>query len=85
VKSPLQGGNTLSATLDGNAATEVTFEPNGFVEAAAGAGLYKTTYFTLCDSRGAPYARDIEISAVGAVEASPTPGKTLNGNALACP
>ena len=85
VKSPLQGGNTLSATFDGAGVTQITFEPNGFVEAAAGAGLYDTTYFTLCDSRGAAYARDIEISAVGAVEASPTPGQTLNGNALACP
>ena len=85
VKSPLQGGNTLSGTFNGAGVTHITFEPNGFVKAAAGSGLYNTTYFTLCDSRGAPYARDIEISAVGAVEASPTTGQTLNGQALACP
>ena len=85
VKSPLAAGNTLSATLGGTGVTQITFQPDGFVAAAAGAGLYDTTYFTLCDSRGAAYARDIEISAVGAVEASPTPGQTLNGQALACP
>ena len=85
VKSALAGGNTLSGTFNGAAVTQVTFEPNGFVEASAGSGLYNTTYFTLCDARGAQYARDIEVSAVGAAQASPKPGQTMTGQALTCP
>ncbi|EQD36238.1 type-4 fimbrial pilin related signal peptide protein [mine drainage metagenome] len=85
VKSPLQGGNTLSGAFNGAGVTHITFEPNGFVKAAAGSGQYNTTYFTLCDGRGAQYARDIEVSAVGAAQASPNPGQTMTGQALACP
>jgi type IV fimbrial biogenesis protein FimT len=80
-------GNTLTGSLGGNAVTEVTFQQDGFVQAAAGSGVYETTYFTLCDSRGAAYARDIEITATGAIEASDTPGETLGTppQALTCP
>ena len=88
VKDPLGGGNTLSGTLGlgGTAISEVTFEPNGFDKDGI-ANQYATTYFTLCDSRGATDARDIEISPVGAIQASPTPGQTLDDppNPLTCP
>lgn len=87
VTPQLGAGNTLSANFNGASVTQVTFQPNGFVSAAAGAGVYTTTYFTLCDKRGAHYARDVEVSAIGAVEASPTPGQTLDNppQALVCP
>lgn len=85
VKPSLSGGNTLKGTFQTALITQVTFQASGFVKAAAGSQVYHTTYFTLCDSRGASYARDIEVSAVGAVEAASTPGKTLNNNTLTCP
>jgi type IV fimbrial biogenesis protein FimT len=83
----LGGGNTLSASFNGNNVSEVTFQPNGFVQAAGGANVFKTTYFTLCDTRGATYARDIEVTAIGGVQSSPTPGQDLLSppQALACP
>lgn len=87
VMPALGGGNTLSGSFNGNAVTQVTFQQDGFVKAAAGSGVYKTTYFTLCDSRGAAHARDVEIAATGAIEASDTPGETLGTSpqALTCP
>lgn len=83
----LGGGNTLSAAFNGAGVSDVIFQPNGFVSAAAGAGQYKTTYFTLCDARGAKYARDIEVSAIGGVQSSSTPGQDLENpaHALTCP
>lgn len=82
--------NTLSSSFSPPASppsyvTEVTFQPNGFVQAAAGAGVYQTTYFTLCDPRGAGYARDIEVTAIGAVQTLPTAGVALDSEALTCP
>lgn len=83
----LGASNTLSGNLNGAAVSSVTFQQNGFDKAAAGAGVYATTYFTLCDTRGATYARDIEITAIGAVQASQTPGQTMDSppKALTCP
>lgn len=83
----LGGGNTLSGTFNGAGINQVIFQPNGFVAAAGGAGLYLTTYFKLCDPRGANYARDVEVTGIGAVQSSPTFGQTLDSppKALACP
>jgi type IV fimbrial biogenesis protein FimT len=83
----LGGGNTLSATFNGGGVNEVTFQANGFVQAAAGAGVFATTYFRLCDERGATYARDVEVTAIGAVQSSSTSGQTLDTppKALTCP
>lgn len=83
--APLGGSNTLTTSFNGDGVDQVEFLPNGFVQAAAGSGVYLTTYFTLCDPRGAAYARAVEVSAVGAVQASPTPGQTSSGTALTCP
>lgn len=85
VMPKLGDGNTLAATFNGDGVSQVTFQSNGFVAAAAGSGAYYTTYFTLCDSRGAAHARDVEVSATGAIQASSTPGQTLNSQALTCP
>jgi type IV fimbrial biogenesis protein FimT len=41
--------------------------------------------FKMCDSRGAASARYLQVSAMGRVSASQTPGKDLTGAALACP
>jgi type IV fimbrial biogenesis protein FimT len=85
----LGANNTLSATFTvagvlGNI-SQVTFQANGFVQAAAGSNNWTSTYFTLCDVRGSTWARDVEITATGAVQASPTAGETLAGAAVNCP
>jgi type IV fimbrial biogenesis protein FimT len=87
VMPALGGSNTLSATFNGAGVGQITFQPNGFVQAAAGSGVYATTYFALCDQRGATSARDVEITAVGGVQSSSTPGHTLDTppKALTCP
>jgi type IV fimbrial biogenesis protein FimT len=83
----LGGTNTLSATFNGGAVSQVKFQSSGFVKAAAGSGVYATTYFKLCDSRGATSARDVEITAIGAVQSSQTPGQTMDSppQSLTCP
>jgi len=85
----LGANNTLSAAFDAGAGlaniSSVTFQPNGFVQAAAGSNIYNITYFTLCDIRGAAWAHDMEISPIGSVRSSSTAGQTLAGAALNCP
>jgi type IV fimbrial biogenesis protein FimT len=85
VMSALGANNTLSAAFNGNNVSQVTFQANGFVQAAAGAGVYATTYFTLCDIRGATWARDVEITPIGAVQSSAKAGQNLAAAALSCP
>jgi type IV fimbrial biogenesis protein FimT len=89
VMSQLGANNTLSASFDSGAGpaniSQVTFQPDGFVQAAAGSNVYNITYFTLCDERGATFARDVEISPIGSVQSSSTAGQTLAGAALTCP
>jgi len=81
----LDANNTLSAAFNGNNVAEVTFQPNGFVLGAANASLFVPTYFTLCDIRGAAFARDVEVSAIGSVQSAQTAGQNVNGGPLACP
>lgn len=83
--APLGGSNRLAGSFNGGGIDQVEFLPDGMVQAAGGAGVYLTTYFTLCDPRGATYARAIEVSAIGAIQASPVPGHTSAGAALNCP
>ena len=71
---PLAAGSTLS---EATPLPAVTFYSNGMVAAAAA--------FTVCDSRGASMARSVEVTLAGRVSTSTTPGKRLNGAALACP
>jgi type IV fimbrial biogenesis protein FimT len=56
---------------------QVIFQSNGMVQTAAA--------FTMCDSRGATWARFTQVTLSGRVATSPTPGKKLDGTALACP
>jgi type IV fimbrial biogenesis protein FimT len=71
----LTGSNTVTATLGGAAGT--TFQYNGTVTAPV--------TITICDSRGAAYARDVEVNATGRVASSQTPGQSVSGAPLACP
>jgi type IV fimbrial biogenesis protein FimT len=72
----LAGSNTLTPT---GSTSGVTFQSSGLVTPTV------LTTFTICDARGAAYAREIEVNSTGRVAASQTPGQTVSGAALACP
>ena len=72
----LAGSNTLTAT---GSQTGITFLSSGLVTPTA------LTTVTICDVRGAAYAREIEVNSTGRVAAGQTPGKTVAGAALVCP
>jgi type IV fimbrial biogenesis protein FimT len=67
----LAGGNTLTPN------SGVTFQSNGLPSGPL--------TIRICDSRGAAFARDVEVNAAGRVAASTTPGRSVAGTALACP
>lgn len=70
----LSGGNTLTSS-SGNT---FTFNANGMTGAAS--------TFTLCDSRGANYARSIDLALTGRAEAASKVGYQVDGTtALICP
>ena len=71
----LGGSNVLTATLGG--ATGVVFRSSGAVTAPV--------RIKICDPRGSLFARDVEVSAVGNIAVSQTPGRDANGGALVCP
>jgi type IV fimbrial biogenesis protein FimT len=73
----LQSGLSLSASP---ATVAVTYPPNGTTNLA---GLVE---FTLCDSRGAAYARELEVDISGSIQASSHPGYDVTGTTpLVCP
>jgi type IV fimbrial biogenesis protein FimT len=73
----LQSGLTLSTAP---ATPEIDFQPNGMTT------LPSLVEFTLCDSRGATYARDVEIDLTGRIQAASTIGYDVTGTtALVCP
>jgi type IV fimbrial biogenesis protein FimT len=70
----LAGSNTLTAT---GSATGVTYASTGLPSGPL--------TITICDTRGAAFARDVEVNAAGRVAASATPGLSVSGAALVCP
>jgi type IV fimbrial biogenesis protein FimT len=72
----LSGTNTVTPVL--GPATGITFNTNGTAPLAP---------FTLriCDTRGAAYARQVEVNLTGRVAASQKPGFSVAGVALTCP
>jgi type IV fimbrial biogenesis protein FimT len=79
----LQAVPALSAsttlTAGGTGQTGLQFLSNGQVSGQT------TLQITICDSRGAAFARDVEVNATGRVAASQIVGQSLNRNALSCP
>ncbi len=76
---PAISGNT---TFTSNNSYRFTFQANGMLTPTP---LGPVT-FTLCDSRGATYARAISLSATGLAEAATTVGYGLDGSTpLTCP
>lgn len=78
VVGPMPTGLTLTAQP---ALATVAFLSSGQT-AALGAAFVA---FKVCDSRGANYAREIEVSLGGQIQAAPTVGHDVAGAALACP
>lgn len=86
VSLPASGANTLllsqqfaptDPTVSSTAAS-VTFDPHGLSTTQSN--------FKLCDSRGATFARSIQVLATGFVQIGPTPGQAVwDNSALTCP
>ena len=76
----LQGANTVTAA--GPAAAGITFLSTGLVTPAA---ANPALQIRVCDTRGAAFARDVEVNKTGRVAASQTPGLTVTGAAMVCP
>lgn len=72
---PFGGANTVN--VGAPAQTEVTFSSTGLVD--------QSLQITICDSRGAGFARDVEVNATGRVASSMTPGRSVSNGALVCP
>ena len=70
----LAGSNTLTAAGS----------PSGVTFASTGLPSGQLT-IRICDTRGAAFARDVEVNAAGRVAASATPGQTVSGAPLVCP
>lgn len=78
VVGALPPGLTLTATP---AVPSISFVSSG--QAAAFGAPFVA--FKLCDPRGAAFAREIEVSLGGQIQAAPARGKDVAGVALACP
>ena len=76
----LPPGSTLTEGANNLA---IPFRSNGALGALANAEPF--VFFRMCDVRGAAFARYLQITLMGRVVASPTVGRDLLGNALACP
>jgi type IV fimbrial biogenesis protein FimT len=71
----LAGSTTLNAL--GTGATGVVFHSTGLVSAPV--------TIRICDTRGAAYARDVELNVTGRAATSQTPGETVSGTPMTCP
>ena len=76
----LPPGSTLTEGANNLA---ISFRSNGALGALANAEPF--VFFKMCDARGAAFARYLQVSLMGRAVASPTVGRDLLGNALACP
>lgn len=74
------GPNAVSAA--GAGAALIIFRSNGTV---SNGPVTTAVQIKICDPRGAPYARDVEVNPVGSISSTQTPGTSATGAALACP
>lgn len=70
-------GGTNTVTPVGASPTGVTFSSTGLVSAPI--------QIKVCDTRGASYARDVEVNATGRVASSQTQGYSASNVVLTCP
>jgi type IV fimbrial biogenesis protein FimT len=72
------GSNTVNAS--GTGAAGVVFNSTGAMQGNA------TLAITVCDTRGANYARDVEVTPIGTTQSSQKAGYQVNGTtSLVCP
>lgn len=71
--------NSGSSLMTGPSVSSIVFTSTGMTN------LGDITTFTLCDGRGAHYARALDVMLSGIVQASNTPGEDVSGTALTCP
>jgi type IV fimbrial biogenesis protein FimT len=76
VSGALPAGMTLTSTP---ATLKIVFQPNGMTTLPA------MVEFKFCDSRGANWAREVEVSLTGSIQAASQPGLDVSGVPLACP
>lgn len=81
---PLNVTSTAPSVNTVNGSTGFTFSGNGLVgftpALTAGDEIVK-----VCDSRGAAYARAVEVNGAGYIQSSSTLGRSPNGAAISCP
>jgi type IV fimbrial biogenesis protein FimT len=83
VVGALPAGTTLN---EANNNLSITFLSNGALNTAPAAlNAVAPVAFKMCDSRGAAFARYLQVTLMGRVVAAPTVGQDLTGAALACP
>lgn len=91
ISKPAAGSSVVlvSSTVGGRGVTvsasnlnPLGFTPRGLVTGLSATGV---DLFTVCDKRGAAFARSLVVNAAGYIQASQTPGSDPNGVALACP
>ncbi|HVN45399.1 MAG TPA: GspH/FimT family pseudopilin [Steroidobacteraceae bacterium] len=82
VVGALPTGTTLTEA-NGNLA--VTFLSSGVLNTGLLANPAAPVAFKMCDSRGATYARYLQVSLMGRVVMAPNVGQDLNGVGLTCP
>jgi type IV fimbrial biogenesis protein FimT len=78
ITGALAAGLTLD-TFPPNAA--IVFQPNGTAPAAA-VGANGRVMFVVCDLRGPAFAREVEVSVTGIIQAAATPGFDVSGAAI---
>jgi len=67
-------------SASGTGASGVVFNSSGALQASASLAI------TVCDPRGAPYARDVEVTPIGTTQSSQMVGFQVNGTtSLVCP
>ena len=82
VVGALPPGTTLN---ERNGNLSLTFLSSGVLNTGLLANPAASVKFTMCDSRGATYARYLQVNLMGRVVASPVVGQDLAGAALTCP
>ena len=82
VVGQLPTGTTLT---EANGNLSVTFLSSGVLNTGLLANPAAPVAFKMCDSRGATYARYLQVSLMGRVVMSPNAGKDLTGANLTCP
>ncbi len=81
----LAGSNTVTSHGAATTATGITFLSSGMATGLAGP-MAASLQINVCDTRGATYARDIEVNVAGRVATSQNHGFAVDGvTPLACP